>query len=311
MNAAIPNKNETQNYIVLAVIAATTAWAGNHGIDASTWASLVTSLAPIVIAGAAGLYSIVANWNQKKVPETATALELPTPPAPSATTINLAPLTGVAKVVGALLIGFLILHTLPVMAAERTSVVALSAAPLKFCDPLNLLPGCKQADGTPLSSVPQGTNPLDTLLQAIYNKLHDGGNLIIDDMNKAQAIASAKFADGTTADAPSAQCLAAAIPVAQLIVNNQLVPPGVTPSAAPATGSTTGSATTPASAGPDGIITAFVKVRVVVNALQSPALQSGCSWLQSSLNMAGTQGLASVLGGMVGLTKLGSLAVGL
>ncbi len=72
----IPNTNETQNYIVLAVIAGTTAWAGNHGIDASTWSTLVTGLAPIAIGAGAALWSIVSNFNQKKVHEDATV----TPP---------------------------------------------------------------------------------------------------------------------------------------------------------------------------------------------------------------------------------------
>ena len=70
----IPNKNETQNYIVLAVIAATTAWAGNHGVDSATWSSLVTSLVPIAIGAAAGLWSIISNFNQKKVHEDATVV---------------------------------------------------------------------------------------------------------------------------------------------------------------------------------------------------------------------------------------------
>ena len=70
----VPNKNETENYVVLAVIAATTAWAGNHGIDASTWSSMVTSCAPLAIGAAAGLYSVISNFNQKKVHEDATVV---------------------------------------------------------------------------------------------------------------------------------------------------------------------------------------------------------------------------------------------
>jgi hypothetical protein len=97
----IPNSNEVQNYLVLAVIAATTAWAGNHGIDASTWSSMITSFAPIAVGVGTALFSLWRNHNMKKVPEKATAIELPNGSTPAVgTTINLAPLTGSAKVVG-------------------------------------------------------------------------------------------------------------------------------------------------------------------------------------------------------------------
>jgi hypothetical protein len=170
------------------------------------------------------------------------------------------------------------------------------------CNPLgDTRPQCNGGGAT--APTIAGNSSLSTLLQQIYDKLHSDGEAIIADMQKAQAVAATKFADGTVADQPSNQCLAAAIPVAQLIVENQLVPAGVTP----ATG------TQPANSAqtPDGLVTAFVKVRVVVNALQSPSLQSGCSWLQQSLNLAGTQGLAQVLGGILGITKLAPVAAGL
>ena len=138
MNAAIPNKNETQNYIVLAVIAATTAWAGNHGIDASTWSSIVTSFAPLVIAGAAGLYSIISNWNQKKVPETATALHIDGQAQPVGSTVSAA-VVATAKVVGALLVGFLLLHS--VSAFAQTKKLNLDPLGLNKGNPQIKLPG--------------------------------------------------------------------------------------------------------------------------------------------------------------------------
>jgi hypothetical protein len=145
------------------------------------------------------------------------------------------------------------------------------------------------------------SNPIETgfhsLLQQIYDKIKADGEVIIADMQKAQAIAATKLPDGSAADQPSADCLAAFLPVVQLIVENQLVLAGVTPAA-----STPGA--TPVPATPDGVVTAFVKMRVVVNALTSPSVQKGCSWLQQSIQQAGTQGLASVLGGVLGIGKL-------
>lgn len=67
----IPNANETENYLVLAVIAASTGWAGHHGIDSSTWSAMVTSFAPLVIAAGAGIFSAFRNFNMKKVHEDA------------------------------------------------------------------------------------------------------------------------------------------------------------------------------------------------------------------------------------------------
>ena len=67
----VPNKNETQNYVVLAVIAATAGWAGNHGIDSTTWSTLVTSMAPVIVGAGAALWSAISNFNQKKVHEDA------------------------------------------------------------------------------------------------------------------------------------------------------------------------------------------------------------------------------------------------
>lgn len=198
-------------------------------------------------------------------------------------------------------------------AVARFPAVAAPAAAPQFqfpqlpCDPLKLIPNCKSDAGSTEGPAAQTADGFSSLLQEIYDKIHSQGEAVIADMTKAQGIAQQKFSDGTEADAASDKCLAAAIPIVQLIVNNQLVPSGVTPAASgtssppPASGTNTAS---PA-ATPDGPITIFVKIRVVVNALQSPSLQSGCSWLQSSINQAGTQGLANVLAGLVGLTKLG------
>jgi hypothetical protein len=199
-------------------------------------------------------------------------------------------------------------------AAVRAAPVASSSGTPQFqfpqlpCDPLKLIAFCKSESGTTEGPTAQTADGFSNLLQEIYDKIHSQGQAVIADMQKAQSIAEQKFSDGTEADAPSDKCLAAVIPVAQLIVDNQLVPSGVTPAASgtppPATGTAT-PAPAAAPATPDGPITIFVKTRVIVNALQNPSVQSGCAWLQSSINQAGTSGLANVLAGLVGLTKLG------
>lgn len=160
--------------------------------------------------------------------------------------------------------------------------------------------GSSEGGGAPASGNAEGA--LSGLLQKIYDKIHADGEKLIADMKKAQSVASAKFADGTMADGPSQQCLAAAIPVVQLIVDNQIVPPDVTP--APADGTPATAPTAPSATTPDGPVTIFVKIRVVVNALQSQNLQKGCSWLQQNLQQVGTQGLANVFAGLIGAQNL-------
>lgn len=170
-------------------------------------------------------------------------------------------------------------------------------------DPLGLNKGSGLAGPLPsLGNITgQPLPPLDPekafndLLQQIYDKIKADGEVIIKDMQKAQAIAATKLPDGSIADQPSSDCLSAFIPVVQLIVDNQIVPPGVTP--------TPPIAGTPAPT-PDGVVTTFVKIRVVLNALTSPSVTSGCAWLQQSIQGAGTQGIAGVLGAVLGITKV-------
>lgn len=217
-----------------------------------------------------------------------TALQWP------ATKVPAAAKTAAAALVALVALGLGFGHPAYAASAKRP---ALTGNPV--ADISSALSGAASSGGA------SSADPLAALLQQIYDKLHSTGEAVIADMVKAQAVAAAKFADGTVADQPSNQCLAAVIPVAQLIVENQLVPAGVT-AAAPG-----GTAVAAADAGaPDGLITAFVKVRVVVNALQSPSLQSGCAWLQSSLSEGGASGLANILAGFVGLKSLPAIAAG-
>ena len=75
----VPNTNETENYLVLAFIAGTSAWAAKHGFDSSTWAALVTTGAPFAIGAGVALYSAVRNFNMKKVSEDAKVVTPITP----------------------------------------------------------------------------------------------------------------------------------------------------------------------------------------------------------------------------------------
>jgi len=175
-------------------------------------------------------------------------------------------------------------------------------APLNL-DPLGLATGAQQAASNVASAVSPTSveTGLDNLFQQIYDKIQADGNKIIADMTKAQAIAATKLPDGSTADQPSNLCLTALIPVIQLIVDNQLA---VTQGTAATQAGTTGTPSTP-----DGVVTAFVKVRVVVNALQGASVQSNCSWLAQTIQQAGTQGLAGILAGLLGITKIAGLGV--
>jgi hypothetical protein len=310
---AAPQKIDAQKIVQEA------SWLGARLKEPSTYAGLgvlLTLVFHVSNAGAlamniqtigVGLGSIILAVIAIAVPEKGgRAPKLPGPNISSAALLALC-------VLGASLFA-LPAHAQGRVAAVRPAPVASSSGTPQFqfpqlpCDPLKLIPFCKSESGTTEGPAAQTADGFSNLLQEIYDKIHSQGQAVIADMQKAQSIAQQKFSDGTEADAPSDKCLAAVIPVTQLIVNNQLVPPGV----APATSGTTTPATgTPAPAPaappatPDGPITIFVKTRVIVNALQNPSVQSGCAWLQSSINQAGTSGLANVLAGLVGLTKLG------
>lgn len=107
--------------------------------------TLVTDLMigiPALVSAGSILWSLASHWGKKKVPDNSTAVILPSSVAvpPVGGSINLTPVQGVAKVVGALLIGFLILQAAPAMAQTKTTAkLSTSGVP---CDPLSLIPGC-------------------------------------------------------------------------------------------------------------------------------------------------------------------------
>ena len=122
------NSDELTSHAIKIVIAVLT-WVAARYLPPDVGASLSqyipTIAAGVVAAGAAG-YGVYLHWNQKLVSEKSTALALPSGVAvpPVGAKIDLAPLTGLAKVVGALLLGFLLLQflTAPVFAAASTPV---------------------------------------------------------------------------------------------------------------------------------------------------------------------------------------------
>lgn len=94
-------------------------------LTADQAASLVTNLAIVIpAAGAIGsiAWSVYVHWNMKKVPDSSTAVKLPSSVAvpPVGQSINLTPIQGFAKIVGVLLIGLLVLQVAPAGAATPT-----------------------------------------------------------------------------------------------------------------------------------------------------------------------------------------------
>jgi len=94
-------------------------------------------------------WSIYSHWNMKKVPEAATALLLPNPSPPAGTVVDLAPMKGMAKVVGALLVGFLLLNAVPAFAQTKKAAPNL--------DPLGLFKG---GPGTTAQTIAKGLDPV-------------------------------------------------------------------------------------------------------------------------------------------------------
>ena len=116
------NSDELTSHAIKIVIAVLT-WVAARYLPPDVGASLsqyIPTIAAGVVALGAFAYGVYLHWNQKSVPENSTALQLPAGAAPPVgAKIDLTPLTGLAKVVGALLVSFLLLQflTAPVFAA--------------------------------------------------------------------------------------------------------------------------------------------------------------------------------------------------
>jgi hypothetical protein len=101
------NSDETMNMVRQFLTLASAFAAGLGWITKDQAASIVTDLG-VIVPAAIGLgsvaWSIYAHWNMKKVPESATAVALPAGPQPVGASVT----PGLVKVVGALLVGFLV-----------------------------------------------------------------------------------------------------------------------------------------------------------------------------------------------------------
>ena len=147
-------------------------------------------------------WSIYSHWNMKKVPVASTAILLPTPPAPIGSTVDLAPMTGLAKVVG-MLAAFLLAGLLV------TPSFAAANKPLNI-DPLHLInkPAVNTAATAPAAAP---TTPLDALT-----------NLI----NQIEGIQTATItnviADITAANADASTIVTPATPTTPAIVKDPI-----------------------------------------------------------------------------------------
>lgn len=133
---------------------------------------------------------------------------------------------------------------------------------------------------------------------SLYNLIQKLGQKFLADLKSAQSYANAKDANGNLADPLACPCLAALIPVAELVINGPLVAQGATP---------------PAS-GDAGIVTELSKVRIIRLAIQSQALKTACAPLvQDEVQniQSFSAGLLSLLQGatLAGIVPAATLAV--
>jgi len=149
----------------------------------STLTTAILTIVPACVTAYSVIWSIYAHWNMKKVPENATALVLPPGAVPPVgATINLTPMTGVAKVVGALLVGFLVLHA--VSPASAQIAVTGNLAKDLATDRANL---AKKAGGAAASAA--ATSEED-ILAALAKPFQDLATFIGDDIDAAVALST-------------------------------------------------------------------------------------------------------------------------
>jgi hypothetical protein len=136
------------------------AWvAGRYHLSTDQVAMLSSDVGYIGMVVAFG-YGMFAHWGMKKVPFNSQAVQgLPT--APVGASIPLAPLSGAAKVVGALLIGFMVL-SYAVPAFAQTTVVRKTTATVA---PTSSKPTLAQIIANPLLLFQQITPTLTSDLQ--------------------------------------------------------------------------------------------------------------------------------------------------
>jgi hypothetical protein len=110
------NSDEIQSLIVKVLLMILTPLGTKFGIDGNT----VAAIAAWAASGAVLGYGVYSHWNMKKVPENSTAIATARP-LPVGAAVGTA-ISASAKVVGALLIGFLILHAAPALAQKKPTL---------------------------------------------------------------------------------------------------------------------------------------------------------------------------------------------
>ena len=203
------NSDEIQTNAIKIVIAVMT-WAATHYLPADANAALA-AYAPTIAAGVVALgtfaYGVYRSTNMKLVPETATALHLDGKAQPVGTVVPAA-VVAAAKVVGTLLIGFMLLQSMPAMAQANL-------------DPLGLIKKKPAAAAVaPKATATTSTNPVDAIIDLMTQIEQISATTItnvIADIMAANADASAIITPATATtpavvkDPISAACYPAAI----------------------------------------------------------------------------------------------------
>jgi hypothetical protein len=279
----------------------------------STLATAIMTAVPALITAGSVIWSIYAHWGMKKVPDAATAIILPSaipgvsPPAPApvGSTVNLAPLTGVAKVVGAI--------ALCILAGSLLAAVPASAQitkPKLPFDPLHLNRPSSGAPGDASSSTnPEiacdfrifiGLTPAN-LEGAIKQCVSDVNGTIADDA--ARALDSAQTYgdnDGINCLKPGLAILQAgiivpAVPAVLAVPAQPEIPanPNATPPTPdiPAVAAVAAVPAVPAKT--PGLILLFQKYREFI---LSGGLTSCQTWINTPVNATIAQGINNVSG---------------
>ena len=269
----MPNNDEIEHYIVLALVSALTGIATKYGVDGNTLTMICSGIAAAVVAG----ISIYRRTNMKVVSETSTAIELPPNAAKAAATTGVVNLiNGSAKVVGALLIGFLILHASVASAAP--------AAPKLTGDPLadlkNALTAVTATDKSTSASACDFSTFTIITPQNVVSVLQGCGQKLLTDSQAA--LASAVKAN----DSIAAACLTPGTALVQAAIGTPAV--GAV-AAAPATGSTPAVAASPeVAAALPGPILIFQKFREFVN---NGGITNCKAWVNNTISSAAASGL--------------------
>jgi hypothetical protein len=129
------------------------------------FAQYIPTIASGIVAVGLFCWGVYMHRGQKLVPSKSTAITLPTGPEPVGKVLDLTPMTGMAKVVGALLIGFFVFQALPASAASA-KVVAATSAPITPQSVAALIQKSAVPDLTYAIKLAQAVNTPQSLVRA-------------------------------------------------------------------------------------------------------------------------------------------------